>query len=58
MDNETYKALARARIERAKELLDEAEELLVKEKYKSAKEKKPGVNKVAFGDKMLIEGIV
>ena len=32
MDNETYKALARARIERAKELLDEAEELLVKEK--------------------------
>ena len=36
MDNETYKALARARIERAKELLDEAEELLVKEKYKSA----------------------
>ena len=36
MDNETYKALARARIERVKELLDEVEELLVKEKYKSA----------------------
>ena len=36
MDNETYKALSRARIERAKELLDEAEDLLKKGKYKSA----------------------
>ena len=30
MDNETYKALSRVRIERAKELLDEAEDLLQK----------------------------
>jgi hypothetical protein len=29
MDEMTYDALAKARIERAKELLDEAEELLV-----------------------------
>lgn len=36
MDNETYRALANARIERAKELLDEAEELLDHGRYKSA----------------------
>ena len=36
MDNETYKALSQARIERAKELLEEAETLLANEKYKSA----------------------
>ena len=36
MDEMTYDALAKARIERAKELLDEAEELLEAGKYKSA----------------------
>ncbi len=36
MDDMTYDALSNARIERAKELLDEAEELLKGEKYKSA----------------------
>ena len=36
MDNEYYLALARVRMERAKELLIEAKELLDKEAYKSA----------------------
>lgn len=36
MDRETYQALAKARIERAKDLLDEAEELLEQGRYKSA----------------------
>lgn len=36
MDERTYDALAKVRIERAKELLDEAEELLEAGKYKSA----------------------
>ena len=36
MDEMTYGALAKARIERAKELLDEAEELLEAGKYRSA----------------------
>lgn len=36
MDKEYYMALAKVRIERAKELLDEAEGLLEKEAYKSA----------------------
>lgn len=36
MDKEYYDVLAKVRIERAKELLDEAIELLEKEAYKSA----------------------
>ena len=36
MDKETYLSLARARIERAEELLEEAEALLKEDKYKSA----------------------
>ena len=36
MDKETYQALSQARIERAKELLEEAETLLTNGKYKSA----------------------
>lgn len=36
MDRETYEALAQARIDRAKELLDEAQTLLDTGKYKSA----------------------
>lgn len=36
MDRETYDALAKARIERAKELLEEAKILLESGKYKSA----------------------
>lgn len=36
MDKETYDALAKARLERAKELLDESKTLLESDKYKSA----------------------
>ncbi len=36
MDKEYYMALAKVRMERARELLEEAEELLEKESYKSA----------------------
>lgn len=36
MDKEYYEALARVRLERAKELLEEAKDLLGKELYKSA----------------------
>ena len=36
MDREYYITLAKVRLERAKELLEEAEDLLVKEAYKSA----------------------
>lgn len=36
MDNETYRALAKARVERASELVEEAQELLKNDKYKSA----------------------
>lgn len=36
MDKETYIALARARLERATELVEEAQELLSKDRYKSA----------------------
>lgn len=36
MDKETYKALAKARIDRASELVEEAQELLKNDKYKSA----------------------
>lgn len=36
MDKETYIALSNARIERARELLEEAENLLKEDRYKSA----------------------
>ena len=36
MDKETYGALAKVRIERAEELVEEAQELLKNERYKSA----------------------
>ena len=36
MDRETYYALAKARIERAEDLLKEAEDLLSQGRYKSA----------------------
>ena len=36
MDEETYRALAKARIERAADLVEEAEELLEQGRYKSA----------------------
>ena len=36
MDEETYRALAKARIERAADLVEEAEELLNQGRYKSA----------------------
>ncbi|MBR1642142.1 MAG: HEPN domain-containing protein [Butyrivibrio sp.] len=36
MDKETYQALAKARLERAQELVNEAEELLERGSYKSA----------------------
>lgn len=36
MDNEYYMALAKVRMERAKELINEAKELLDREAYKSA----------------------
>ena len=37
MDKETYNALAKARIERAAELVEEAQDLLANDRYKSAK---------------------
>ena len=36
MDKETYGVLAKVRIERAEELVEEAQELLKNERYKSA----------------------